>query len=58
MMNSFYENINIKFLKQIIMVMVQVVVEWSKKCCNLKCKKMGVNPLAPHFDFKVYFLNY
>ena len=39
MMIFFHESINIKFSKQIIMVMVQVIVEWSKTCCNLKSKK-------------------
>ena len=55
MMSFFHENINIKILRQIIMVTVQAVSKWYKKYCNLKSKKMGANPIVPHFDFKVNF---
>ena len=55
-MNFFHENININYLKQIIMVMVQVVTEWSKKWYNLNSKKWSVNPVTPCFDFKIILL--
>ena len=54
-MNFVDEKINIVFLKQIIMVIIQVVAQLSKRCCNLKYKKMVVNRVVPCFNSKGNF---